>query len=166
MSREYVLADGAQLELRRAAGRDPALVLLHEGLGSVDLWKDIPEALARATGHAVIAYSRRGHGWSDPLPGSHAVSFMHHEARVVLPQLLSALGLEAPILVGHSDGGSIALIHAAMPGARVHAVVTLAPHVFVEPVSIQSIDADLARLSISSLFTGDMSCGSAMADSP
>lgn len=143
----HVTIDGVRLETRcipGAAGR-PWLVLLHEGLGCVSLWRDFPEKLARHTGSPVLAYSRRGYGGSDPLPPPPVAgprrppSFMHDEAAIVLPRLLDHLAIEAPVLVGHSDGASIALIHAARPAADTRAVVLMAPHVLVEPISLASI---------------------------
>lgn len=115
----------------------PALVLLHEGLGSVGLWRGFPEALAQATGRRTIAFSRYGHGRSDPPPSPRTPGFMHQEALEVLPRLLQALSVEDPVLVGHSDGASIALIHAAEHPAR--AVVAMAPHVFVEEMALVEI---------------------------
>ena len=139
----FVRAGGHRLEVVEidAGGRDrPTLVLLHEGLGSIAMWRDFPHRLAHATASRVVAYSRRGYGNSDPLTGARGVRYMHDEADIVLPELLDALGIARPILVGHSDGASIALIHAA--GAReVAAVVAMAPHVMVEDVSIASIAA-------------------------
>src|SRR3954449_13553517 len=95
-----------------APGRRP-LVLLHEGLGSVGLWRDFPAALNEATGRGVLAFSRFGHGRSEPPPRPRTPAFFHEEALEVLPALLRQLDAGDPILVGHSDGGSIALIHAA-----------------------------------------------------
>ncbi|QEC50812.1 alpha/beta hydrolase [Baekduia soli] len=116
-----------------------ALVLLHEGLGSVGLWRAFPEALAAATGRRVLAFSRFGHGRSDPPPAPRTAAFFAQEALDVLPAVLRGLGAERPILVGHSDGASIALIHA---GARpVTGAVLIAPHVFVEPVTLAGIRA-------------------------
>jgi pimeloyl-ACP methyl ester carboxylesterase/GNAT superfamily N-acetyltransferase len=115
----------------------PALVLLHEGLGSVGLWRGFPARLADATGRRTVAFSRYGHGQSDPPPRPRTPSFMHEEAREVLPALLSELGLEDPVLVGHSDGASIALIYAAEH--EVSAVVAIAPHVFVEDMCLREI---------------------------
>jgi len=115
----------------------PPLVLMHEGLGSVGLWRGFPERLADATGHRTIAFSRYGHGQSGPPPKPRTPSFMHEEAREVLPALLSELGLEDPVLVGHSDGASIALIYAAEHD--VGAVVAIAPHVFVEEMCLVEI---------------------------
>jgi pimeloyl-ACP methyl ester carboxylesterase len=119
----------------------PTLVLLHEGLGSIALWRDFPGRLAHATGRNVIVYSRYGYGNSDPLTAPRDVRYMHDEALVALPELLDQLGVERPILVGHSDGGSIALIHAGAGIRKVAAVVTLAAHVLVEDLSIASIAA-------------------------
>ena len=115
----------------------PAVVLLHEGLGSVGLWRGFLPELAGATGARVVAYSRFGHGASDPPPRPRTPSFMHEEALEVLPALLDALGIQDPILVGHSDGASIALIHAASHPVR--GVVAMAPHVFVEASCLTEI---------------------------
>jgi pimeloyl-ACP methyl ester carboxylesterase len=90
----------------------PTLVLLHEGLGSVALWRDVPERLAAATGWGVFAYSRFGYGNSDGTPLPRPMTYMHHEAQVVLPEVLDAAGIRNAVLVGHSDGGSIAAIYA------------------------------------------------------
>ena len=143
-----VEAGGHALEVERidvGARERPALVFLHEGLGSVAMWRDFPGRLAHATGCDAVVYSRRGYGKSDPLTAPHGVRYMHHEALTILPELLDKLAIARPILVGHSDGGSIALIHA---GARIRplaAVVTLAAHVLVEDISVRSIaDANVA----------------------
>ncbi len=119
--------------------RAPTLVFLHEGLGCVSLWRDFPARLAQATGLGALVYSRRGYGRSDPVPLPRPVRVMHDEAEV-LEQVLVAAGIRRAIVVGHSDGASIALIHAAThaPG-RVRALVLEAPHVFVEDVSVASI---------------------------
>jgi len=130
---------GRFLEVLDRAGDPslPALVLLHEGLGSVGLWRGFPAGLADATGARVVAFSRFGHGASDPPPRPRTPRFMHEEALEVLPAVLDALQIEDPILVGHSDGASIALIHAARH--RVRGVVAMAPHVFVEDVALAEI---------------------------
>lgn len=136
-----IVINGVGLETRLIPG-DPAkpwLVLLHEGLGCVGLWRDFPDKLARRTGCRVLAYSRRGYGRSDPLDGPRQPDFMHCEARDVLPRLLAHFAIAQPILIGHSDGASIALIHAASAPAAVRGVVLMAPHVLVEPVSLQAI---------------------------
>src|SRR5512147_102267 len=108
--------EGARLEVRVIAAASAAattLVFLHEGLGSVSLWRDFPDRLARATGLGAVVYSRRGYGRSDPAPLPRGVDFMHREAWDVLPALLRACAIERPLLVGHSDGASIALLYAA-----------------------------------------------------
>jgi pimeloyl-ACP methyl ester carboxylesterase len=135
---------GHRLEYERiatAATNRPTLVLLHEGLGSVAMWRDFPGRLAHATGCNALFYSRHGYGNSDPLTAPRDVRYMHDEALVVLPALLDQIGIARPILVGHSDGGSIALIHAGARIRPVAAVVTLAAHVLVEDISVASIAA-------------------------
>jgi pimeloyl-ACP methyl ester carboxylesterase len=119
-----------------SVGESP-LVLLHEGLGSVGLWRGLPEELNRATGRRTIAFSRFGHGHSSPPPRPRTPAFFHEEALEVLPKLLAQLDAPEPVLVGHSDGASIALIHAAHH--PVSALVLLAPHVFVEEVTVNEI---------------------------
>lgn len=134
--------DGAQIEYRFAAAtaaRGVDLVMLHEGLGSVALWKDFPDRLAAATGCRVLCYSRLGYGNSTRLTADRTVDYMHVEARRWLPAILGRLALRRPVLFGHSDGASIALIHAAEPCARIAGVVALAPHVKVEPLTVASI---------------------------
>ena len=132
-------------QLGATAGRRDTIVMLHEGLGSTSLWREFPEELAAASGLAVLVYSRAGHGRSDPHPGGRQVDFMHAEARVHLPALLDALDVERPWLFGHSDGGSIALIHAAEADRPVAGLIVLAPHVFVEAVTVEGIVATQAR---------------------
>lgn len=137
----FVEIDGRKLEVAwhgPPAGTAPTLVFLHEGLGSVAGWREFPQRLAAATGCGALVYSRIGYGGSDPLPGPMTPRFMHDEALVTLPALLERTGVKAPILVGHSDGGSIALIFAGS-GARVRGVIVEAPHLFVEPESVTSI---------------------------
>ena len=120
-------------------GGEPTLVFLHEGLGSIRQWRDFPSKVASATGGRALVYDRYGYGQSDLLQEARRdVRFMHHEALGALPSLLSNLGIENPILVGHSDGASIALIHAGA-GHAVRGVVALAPHVFIEEVCLHSI---------------------------
>lgn len=120
-------------------GAPPPLVFLHEGLGCAALWRDVPAVIAERTGHRALVYSRRGYGESDPAPLPRPVSFMHDEAHGPLPALLDALAVERPLLVGHSDGASIAIIHAATRPGDVTALVLEAPHVFVEDCSVASI---------------------------
>jgi pimeloyl-ACP methyl ester carboxylesterase len=123
----------------RSSSQDSALVLLHEGLGSVALWKDFPERLAEAAGRRVLVYSRYGYGRSDRLTAARTVDYMHREALETLPQVLDALSIRSPVLVGHSDGASIALIHAGAARWMLRGVVAMAPHVFVEDVTVASI---------------------------
>jgi pimeloyl-ACP methyl ester carboxylesterase len=113
------------------------LVLLHEGLGTIGLWRGFPEALAEVTGRRVIAFSRFGHGRSDPPPRPRTPAFFHDEALDVLPAVLGQLDATEPILVGHSDGASIALVHAAHH--PVTGLVLLAPHVVVEDLTVAAI---------------------------
>lgn len=115
------------------------LVLLHEGLGSVPMWKSVPADLARLTGCSVLTYSRYGNGFSQTLDGPRALSYMHDEALEALPDVLDAFDVREAVLIGQSDGASIALIYAGEIGARLCGVVAEAPHVFVEDVSVQSI---------------------------
>jgi pimeloyl-ACP methyl ester carboxylesterase len=118
----------------------PTLVFLHEGLGSIRQWRDFPANVAIATGCRALVYDRYGYGQSDVLAEARrAVRFMHDEALRALPDLLESLAVEQPILIGHSDGASIALIHAGA-GYQVRGVVAMAPHVFIEPVCLTSID--------------------------
>ncbi len=142
------------LQIPAASARPlPTLVFLHEGLGSVAMWRDWPAQLCQRLGCAGLVYSRRGYGQSDAVPDVRGASgesdgqrvgrllpdYMHHEALVVLPALLQALGIERPVLLGHSDGGTIALIHASR--FEVAGCVVMAPHVMVEDISVQAITA-------------------------
>ena len=129
------------LSIEPTAAFSETIVMLHEGLGSIALWKDFPLRLAARTGCRVLAYSRYGHGSSDKLAEKRAVDFMHHEGEVVLPELLEKLNIGHPILLGHSDGGSIALICAGRYPGRVRALILEAAHVFVEDLSVESIVA-------------------------
>ncbi len=137
----YLPVRGRRLEvqqIRRMKPNAPELVLLHEGLGSISHWKDFPARLAATTGCPVTVYSRYGSGNSDLLAEPRKVTYMHEEALHSLPDLLVQLHIENPILVGHSDGASIALIYAGAHD-RAQALVLLAPHVFVEELSVTSI---------------------------
>lgn len=152
---EKMTVHGVQLEVQRIpAGTDrlqPPLVFLHEGLGSVSMWRDWPRLLCQKIGCAGLVYSRQGYGQSDPVPdvrgpsvqiglhrsGRLQADYMHREALFVLPQLLQCLGIQNPVLLGHSDGGTIALLHAAH--LQVHACIVMAPHVMVEDISLQAI---------------------------
>jgi pimeloyl-ACP methyl ester carboxylesterase len=137
-----VIVDGKRLEVAEypSPNRDaPAIVLLHEGLGSISMWRNFPLRLAQLTGSRVIAYSRYGHGRSDAIHEPRPVDFMHHEAEVVLPEFLERMAAHQPILLGHSDGGSIALFYAAVHPGAVKALILEAPHVFVEELTVRSI---------------------------
>ena len=120
----------------------PSLALLHEGLGSLRLWGGFPALLARASGCGVFAFSRSGYGASDPVALPRPLDFMEREARDVLPRVLEAAGVERCLLVGHSDGASIAAIATGIrQDARLTGLVLMAPHFFVEDVSIAAIAA-------------------------
>src|SRR5882762_8333223 len=141
-----VLAAGHWLNYEWFGGEEPGstaaqpvLVFLHEGLGSIRQWRDFPARVAAATGCRALVYDRYGYGQSDALQEKkRAIRFMHDEALRALPEMLAKLKVENPILIGHSDGASIALIHAGA-GHPVRAVAAMAPHVFIEPVCIDSI---------------------------
>ncbi|WP_306603266.1 alpha/beta fold hydrolase [Azonexus sp.] len=141
---KQILIDGLRLEYRdipaTVDGRPP-LVLLHEGLGCVAMWRDFPEQLATATGCRVMVYSRPGYGHSDPHPAARTPRYMHREGEEILPALLAGLGIERPILIGHSDGGSIALICAGKFPDLPAGLVVMAPHEFVEAETLSGIRA-------------------------
>ncbi len=131
----------------------PLVVFLHEGLGSVSMWRDFPHRLCQALGWRGLVYSRPGYGQSTPRQADEhwQPDFMHRQALDVLPALLAALGVDTaqrPVwLFGHSDGGSIALLHAALRPAHTAGLVVLAPHILVEDISVASIEqARLAYL--------------------
>jgi pimeloyl-ACP methyl ester carboxylesterase len=118
----------------------PTIVMLHEGLGSVGLWGAFPEALAAATGAGVFVYSRTNYGRSSPGKLPRTVNFMHEEALDVLPRVLAAIGFERGILLGHSDGASIATIYAgSVQDHRVRGLVLMAPHFFTEDMGLAQI---------------------------
>ncbi len=138
----FLMAQGRRLEYRTlpaARAGAPWLVFLHEGLGALGLWKDFPDKVAAATGCPVLVYSRYGYGHSDLLEGRRSVGYMHDEGLLSLPEVLDHLGIERPVLVGHSDGASIALLHAGGTGRPVAGLVLMAPHVFVEEITVASI---------------------------
>ena len=130
-----------------ASNRLPPIVFLHEGLGSLSMWRDFPERLCSAIGCRGLVYSRPGYGRSTAREPDEwwRPDFMHRQAHEVLPALLAALDIdtrrEPPLLFGHSDGGSIALLHAAAFPSRVAGLIVLAPHIEVEEVSLRSIEA-------------------------
>jgi pimeloyl-ACP methyl ester carboxylesterase len=133
---------GVRLEYRwagEAGSNRPTIVLLHEGLGSASMWRGFPDRLAARTGCPVFAYSRQGYGQSDRAAARRDVDYMHHEAEAVLPLVLEAAGISKPVLFGHSDGASIALIFAARYPQAARGLVLEAPHVLVEAVTLQAI---------------------------
>jgi pimeloyl-ACP methyl ester carboxylesterase len=134
----YEWVHGESESVHGGSGK-PTLVFLHEGLGSIRQWRDFPAKVAAATGCRALVYDRYGYGQSDVLAeAKRTVRFMHDEALVALPDLLQKLGVENPLLIGHSDGASIALIHAGA-GHGVRGVAAMAPHVFIEPECLKSI---------------------------
>jgi pimeloyl-ACP methyl ester carboxylesterase len=139
----FVTCAGHALEyewLEAGGPQAPTLVFLHEGLGSIRQWRDFPQQVAQAAGCRALVYSRYGYGQSEVLREAKAgVRFMHREALEALPALLAALQVDNPVLVGHSDGASIALIYAGSPGHPVRGLAVMAPHVFVEPICVASI---------------------------
>lgn len=152
---QKISIQGIGLETLSIAAPDraetPTLVFLHEGLGSVHMWRDWPAQVCAQLGCAGLVYSRQGYGQSEPVPDVRGPSgqkdgqrhgrllpdYMHREAWEVLPALLHALGIARPVLLGHSDGGTIALLHASRYNVR--GCIVMAPHVMVEPVSLQAI---------------------------
>ena len=115
----------------------PTIVMLHEGLGCVALWRDFPSLLAKATGYGVFAYSRAGYGGSDRSPPPKPLDYMTREAIDVLPLVLDQIGFQRGILLGHSDGASIATIYAgSTEDMRIRGLVLMAPHFFTEPVGL------------------------------
>lgn len=118
----------------------PVIVLLHEGLGCVAMWRDFPGLLHHVTGLPVFAYDRPGYGLSGDLPGGFSEGFLEKEADLHLPAVLMAAGISGEIvLVGHSDGATLALLAAINPALKVKGVVTMAPHVIIEPVSVSGL---------------------------
>jgi pimeloyl-ACP methyl ester carboxylesterase len=154
---QKVSIQGVQIEIQQMTGHaapgGPTLVFLHEGLGSIALWRDWPAQLCQRLGCAGLVYSRQGYGQSDPVPDVRGPSgetagrrhgrllpdYMHREALTVLPALLQTLGIARPVLLGHSDGGTIALLHASQ--FDVAGCVVMAPHVVVEDISVSAITA-------------------------
>ena len=142
---DNLTVDGTRLECAwhgPAPDRAPTLVFLHEGLGCVELWREFPAQLAAATGCGALVYSRRGYGRSDPCELPRPLTYMHDEGLQVLPSLLAAAQVRECVLVGHSDGGSIALVYAGgTPAPLLRGVITEAAHVFCEDLSVRSIQA-------------------------
>ncbi len=137
-----VIIEGRRLEtlwIPETTTSAAPIVMLHEGLGSIAHWRDFPFRVAERTGSSVLVYSRYGYGNSDRLAEKRPVDYMHREAEVVLPALQEQLGIAKPVLLGHSDGASIAIIFAGKYPDAARALILEAPHVFVEDVSVESI---------------------------
>ena len=147
--------NGSELEVAQIAGphRLAPIVFLHEGLGSISLWTqrgvDWPQAVCEATGRAGVVYSRRGYGQSQPVPAGRPYlkpDYMQREAWEMLPALLAQLNIARPVLLGHSDGATIALLHASR--FAISSCIAMAPHVLVEDIAVQAISA--ARVAFTS----------------
>lgn len=139
---KYIVIDGRHLEYRdipASVAARPELLLLHEGLGCVAMWRDFPEKLAAATGCRVVAWSRAGYGGSQAYSEARTPRYMHREGEEALPALLAAFGIERPVLIGHSDGGSIALIFAGAFPDVPRGIAVMAPHEFVEEETLAGI---------------------------
>ena len=141
---------GAEYLIYQRDGRRNPLVLLHDGLGSMRTWKDLPRDLAVATGRPAAAYSRAGHGWSDPIRQPRTPDFMHHEALAALYRFLREYDISDVVFVGHSDGASISLIFSG-EHQWASGLVLIAPHVFVEPETIAGIEETVRRFETTDL---------------
>jgi pimeloyl-ACP methyl ester carboxylesterase len=143
--RGCIIAEGKRLEgvaYGPPPDQAPTIVMLHEGLGCIALWRAFPQKLAAATGLGVFAYSRAGYGGSEPIDLPRPLDYMSREARFSLPAALEAIGLKRGILLGHSDGASIAAIHAGDRfDERIKGLILIAPHLFTEPMGLASIAA-------------------------
>jgi pimeloyl-ACP methyl ester carboxylesterase len=140
----FIEAAGQRLEARwlDGAADKSVILMLHEGLGSVSLWRDFPDQVAQRTGSPVLVWSRAGYGKSDAINLPRPLTYMHDEAIEMLPHIVAQLGGRPHVLLGHSDGASIALIHAGnCPQPGLKGLVLMAPHVFVEDISIAGIEA-------------------------
>jgi len=149
---DFITVDGARLEYAwygPSPADAPTMVFLHEGLGSVSQWRRFPAELCSRLGCGGLVYSRCGYGRSDAWTSPRTTRFMHHEALTVLPRLVDMFGIRRPIIVGHSDGASIALIYTGSGAGDPYALILEAPHVFVEDVTVKSIGElrDLYRTS-------------------
>jgi pimeloyl-ACP methyl ester carboxylesterase len=136
LAAEFILPDGVA-----AGAGTPTLVFLHEGLGCIAMWRDFPATLVQATHLPALVYERWGYGRSDPLPtiGARPLRYLHDEALISLPEVLAQCAIDDAIIIGHSDGGSMALMCAAAHPDKVRGVITEAAHVFVEDVTLAGI---------------------------
>lgn len=141
---DFLRINGHKIEVKwhRSADRQrPVLVFLHQGLGCVDLWKDFPEKLADMTRCPAFSFSRLGYGGSDKCRLPRKVNFMHTEAISFLPRIMDAAGIQKHIIIGHSDGGSIGIIYTGYhQPPRQLGLITMAAHVFCEPVTVEAIE--------------------------
>jgi pimeloyl-ACP methyl ester carboxylesterase len=141
---QHLVLEGRRIEYRdrsAAVGGRPVLVLLHEGLGSASMWGKFPERLAAATGCRVIVPSRAGYGHSDPYPEPRTARYQHREGEEALPAFLAALGIPHPVIIGHSDGGTMALLFAAAHPDAPLGIALMAPHEFIEEETLAGIRA-------------------------
>ena len=140
----FIEVQGKQLEYEclspsNGLGKKPVITLLHEGLGSISMWRDFPQKIADFTGHDVLVYSRYGYGNSEASPGF-SFHYMHEQGQLALPELLQKLNIQNPILLGHSDGASISLIAAGGTNIKPQGVIVMAPHVMIENIALESIE--------------------------
>ena len=153
----HIQADGHRLRVRtivpagKRLSESPVMVFLHEGLGSIEIWRDFPEALVGLVGFPALVYDRYGSGGSEPLRETRRENHFLREAEVVLPEVLAAFGIDRPILVGHSDGGTVALLYAARYPDSPLGVITEAAHVFTETLTLASI-----RKAVTAFESGDL----------
>lgn len=140
---DYLEVNSANLEYKfirpKAIQSETMIVFLHEGLGSIAQWKNFPEILCNQIGLVGLLYSRHGYGKSTPLNTVKNPDFLHEEALQVLPELLNKLNIKNPILLGHSDGASIALIASSLKKISPKALIVIAPHLFLEPITINGV---------------------------
>ena len=137
MMRSFSIRSGKAQLTGVEDGKGPAIVFLHEGLGCVATWGRFPDLIASATSRPALVYSRHGHGGSGPMRTPREPDYMHEEARGVLPELLERLSIRRPLLIGHSDGASVSVLYGA--AHPVSALVLIAPHVFVEQVTLDGV---------------------------
>lgn len=138
----YLTADGHRLEyewIGPTPGDTPTLLFLHEGLGCLAMWKDFPAQVAGSVGYGALLYSRQGYGASGPMERPRTLRYLHDEALAVLPEILRTMSIQQTVLIGHSDGASLALIHAGNTAPETLGLILEAPHVFVEDITLEGI---------------------------
>lgn len=142
----YADVDACRLRVKRigplaaaTVRNNPVLVFLHEGLGCIELWRDFPESVCVSTGCAGLVYDRKGYGGSDAYGGPWPLDYLQQESQTYLPGLLKACEITKAVLIGHSDGGTIGLMTAAMQGEQICGVITEAAHIFVEDITLEGI---------------------------